>query len=577
MADATIKSPGGQAGVGRNKKTDSRDELNIAQEAPKSQAPVRDLGAVRTLAKPLIALARKNPVPKVFAEGGQISLDLYSDSGISRWIAAGTGGLLRHTSSHGWLVYNGAIGAFQTDHAEAVLYQLMQEYEVLLGGHILLVAGTAQDKAYREYRLFRNQPRKKSVIEAMTYEPEITMLPEQFDADDGVINCAGVAVSTDGSTRPSTPADLFTMSAATKPESGEPVEFMKFARWATCNNQELLDWIFTACGVALYGHATGLIINPYGNGANGKGTLLRTLYKVIGSHAGGYSVTLPRNLVIKEPGTQSRFDKEGLPGKRAAILFDLSVDEGKLNIGELKSIAGDGDMVTVEPKGKKVYSCRLKCKIFLASNDKIPIDSFDESEKRRFRLVPFNAHIDDKDETLEARFIPEYGKILNLFIEYAVKYYANGRKMPPCKAIDVATQQYFDQQDIIGQFIKDICTVNTAAMFPKTELYHHFENYCLNEHGIKKPIKAKTFAGAMEKLGYWESRQRYNGKITRVFMGITLAVVDNVDMNSQNPSHSYKNSSRRDQLEFDESLSTLSTTTFSATTQNEESEDEPPF
>ncbi|GHV07186.1 hypothetical protein FACS189485_17080 [Spirochaetia bacterium] len=138
------------------------------------------MDAVRTLAKPLIVLARKNPVPDVFTKGSQISLDLFSDGGISRWIAGGTGGLLRHTSSHGWLIYNSDRGAFQTDHAVAVLYQVMREYEVLLGEQVVHVAVMDQDKAYREYRFFRNQPRKKSVIEAMTHEPEITMLPAEL-------------------------------------------------------------------------------------------------------------------------------------------------------------------------------------------------------------------------------------------------------------------------------------------------------------------------------------------------------------------------------------------------------------
>ncbi|GHT60278.1 hypothetical protein FACS1894109_17750 [Spirochaetia bacterium] len=472
------------------------------------------MDAVRTLAKPLIVLARKNPVPNVFTEGGQISLDLYSDSGISRWIAAGTGGLLRHTSSHGWLVYNGITGAFQTDHAVAVLYQVMREYEVLLGEQIVYVAVMDQDKAYREYRLFRNQPRKKSVIEAMTHEPEITMLPAEFDADDGVINCAGIAVSTDGSSRPSTPADLFTMSAAAKPESGEPVEFMKFMRWATCNDQELLDWNLTACGAALFGHPADLITNDFGNGSNGKGTKSRTLQGT----AGTYATALPRSLVIKERGVQSRFDKAGLPGKRVAILYDLKPDHGKLNLDELKSIAGDGDVVRIEKKGMDAYDCKLKCKIFIASNDKIPIDSFGKSEKKRFRLVPFNATFETKDPELEARFIPEYGKILNLFIEYAVKYYANGRKMPPCKAIDVATEEYFDGQDYIKQFLDDTEAFTKTEYEPKAEFFARFQLWCENQQGVRRTMKAKDFTNELEKRGIIETVKKIDGKAKRIFL-----------------------------------------------------------
>jgi hypothetical protein len=111
-------------------------------------------------------------------------------------------------------------------------------------------------------------------------------------------------------------------------------------------------------------------------------------------------------------------------------------------------------------------------------------------------------------------------------------------------------------------------------MFPKTELYHNFENYCFNEHGIKRPMKIKTFAEAMEKLGYRESRQCYNGKTARVLMGITLSVFDGFDKNSQNPSYSPINPSYKDQLEFDESLSKSSNFTSSGAPETTAAADE---
>ncbi|AEF82934.1 phage/plasmid primase, P4 family [Leadbettera azotonutricia ZAS-9] len=461
----------------------------------------------------------------MFVIGEQISLDLYSDGGISRWIAAGTKGLLRHTTAHGWLVHNGSTGAFQIDYAEAVLYQVLREYETLLFEQITRVAPADQDRAYREYRVFRNQPRKKSVIEAMTHEPEITALPMDFDADNALINCAGVAVSTDGSMRPSTPEDHFTMSAAVKPETGEPEEFMKFLKWAACGNQELMGWLLTACGTSLFGHYTDRITNFYGQGSNGKGTLLRTLQKIIGD----YATTLPRSLVIKEPGSQSRFDKAGLPGKRAAILYDLKPDHGKLNLDELKSIAGDGDGVWVEKKGRDGYSCSLKCKVFIASNDKIPIDSFGKSEKKRFRLVPFNAQFETKNEGLEDSFIPEYGKILNLFMQYAVKYYANGRKMPDCKAIDAATLEYFDEQDLIKQFLEDSDAFTVTNYEPKSEFYAKFERYCLMQQGIRTPMKSKTFTNELEKRGIFTKFRKIDGKSTRVFVRENTETQENLN------------------------------------------------
>jgi phage/plasmid-associated DNA primase len=155
-----------------------------------------------------------------------------------------------------------------------------------------------------------------------------------------------------------------------------------------------------------------------------------------------------------------------------------------------------------------------------------------------------------------------------------VKYYANGRKMPPCKAIEAATGKYFDDQDIIGLFISDLCTLDKAARIPKTEIYGKFEGYCRDEHGIKRPMRPKTFMEALEKRGIYESRQHYNGKTTRVFMGVNFVEIDGFDKNSQNPGYSPISPSYRDQLEFDESLSNSSTTTSSGAPETTAAADE---
>lgn len=444
-------------------------------------------------------------------------MTLFSESGMARHIAAGTEGLIAYNDSMGFMIYDPGTGTFTAEYALTVLQILFAEYERLLLGYIDLVKDTIdKDTAWKFYKKFLSAAVKANVEKLLKYDAHVFREPKEFDADDSVINCCGIVVSTDGTKREATPEDLFTMSAAVMPDPGEPAEFLKFMNWATCGDAELMAWIMTAFGVASFGHPTDRIINPHGGGGNGKGTLLRALGKIMD----GYATTLPRSLVIKEPGTNSRFDKETLPGKRVAILFDLLADKGKLNLDELKSIAGNGDLVHIEPKGKKGYKAQLKCKIFIASNDKIPITSYGESEKRRFYLVPFNAHITDKDETLEDRFVPEYGKILNLFLEYAANYYANGHKMPPCKAIDAATEEYFDSQDLIGRFINDECTLDPLAIVRKTELYEKFTSYCQDEHGIKKHGSPKTFVDTLEKRGITEGVRRINGKNTRVFIGI---------------------------------------------------------
>jgi putative DNA primase/helicase len=302
--------------------------------------------------------------------------------------------------------------------------------------------------------------------------------------------------------REATPEDRFTLSAACKPEPGIPENFMRHITWASSGDMELVDWKLTAYGIAMFGHPTGRIINLYGpSGRNGKGAEARPIFYALGS----YATVLPRSLAIKEPNTSTRFDKVKLVNKRMAVLFDVQVENGKLNLDDLKSLCGNGDPQNVEPKGKPSYDAVICCKIFILSNDKIPIDSFGASEKERFYLVPYNNHIKDKDETLEDRFKPEYGKILNLLWEHAIKYYQNGRKMPPCAAIDKATKDYFDDQDIVGKFLTDCCLFfDESLVIHKKVLFFAYEQYLFREHGISRPGKMGKFTAALEKKGIFE-------------------------------------------------------------------------
>ncbi|GHV89071.1 hypothetical protein AGMMS50267_14310 [Spirochaetia bacterium] len=517
---------------------------------------------IEKLAKPIIDHARKSKTETYLLSDGTLSLSLYTQSGAAQWAATLTEGRLLYANALGWLVYDDETGSFFAEYGQAVLQAFLQCATDLLLEKIALVKRSDQNEAFKFYKSFQTRACLDAVAALMRNEPDIFCLHSDFDRDDTVINCRGLVVGIDGSIREATPEDRFTMSAHIRPEPGKPAEFTRFLTWAACGNDELRDWLLTACGVALFGHSTDRITNFYGMGRNGKGTLLRALFSVMGS----YAITLPRSVAIKEPGQGSRFDLGCLPGKRAAILFDLKPDNGRLNLDILKSVCGNGDQIFVEKKGKDGYSTALKCKVFLASNDKIPIESYGNSEKRRFRLVPFNATAEVIDETLEARFIPEFGKILNLFIDYAVKYYANGRKMPQCKAIEAATDDYFDKQDLIKQFLDDTEAFTRTDYEPKTAFYTKFEEYCESQQGIRRPIKAKSFTNELEKRGIFEKVKLLDRKATRVFYKKITGLQENLNFNSL----PYENMNSKTKLNLENSCNSVIETSKTGPYENEE-------
>ena len=475
------------------------------------------MSKLQRLVNPLIKLAEKNN-PDKFTHGDLIDGSLFSEAGMAEYVAQGLAGrLLWCEPLGGWLVFDEQTGIFIVKHAESVIHELLKFYRDKILSMIGQTDPQNQNTAFSFYKSLLSASTVRAVKALLKHEPEVAALPEDFNQSENVVNCSGIVISIDGTLKPAAPEDRFTLSAECKPEQGTPENFMQFINWSSSGDKELVDWKLTAYGISLFGHPTDRIINLYGTGRNGKGTELRTIFKIMGR----YATVLPRALAIKEPYSSSRFDRETLVGKRMASLFDLKVEKGKLNLDDMKTLCGNGDPQSVEPKGKSRYDTVICCKVFLTSNDKIPIDSFGASEKERFYLVPFNNHIEHKDETLEERFKPEYGKILNLLIEYAVKYFQNARKMPSCAAIDRATADYFNSFDLIGQFIGDNCELGETYRIGKSELFDNFVAWCESEQGIKRPMKSKTFTLELEKRNIYELATTISGTRKRAFKGIT--------------------------------------------------------
>ncbi len=238
--------------------------------------------------------------------------------------------------------------------------------------------------------------------------------------------------------------------------------------------------------------------------------------------------------------------------------MDLKTEPGeKYNLDELKSIAGDGDIIPIERKMQPLFNKALFCKVFISTNEQIPIDSFGESERSRFRLVPCLAHVDEPDSGLENALKKECPQILNLLLKYAVQWNANGRKLPPCKVVDAATNSFFERQDVIGQFIADRCVLGEGLRIPKKELFVAYEQYLTKEQGIFKAGKIKNFSSALEKRGINEGFTKVDGKSSRCFVGITL--IGHPDTKKpENELLSYSNSLRENNIKSENSCVSVS-------------------
>jgi hypothetical protein len=137
----------------------------------------------------------------------------------------------------------------------------------------------------------------------------------------------------------------------------------------------------------------------YGEGENGKGTLLRMLERVLG----------PAFTSQEPPTKDNRFWTYGLRNKRLAAFPDCN-NAGFVASGLFKSLTG-GDAVRIEGKGKDSTTARLSLKFLFLSNEK-PRLSSEHADLRRVIFCELGPITGGAREGYEEELWQEFGEFM---------------------------------------------------------------------------------------------------------------------------------------------------------------------
>ena len=83
-----------------------------------------------------------------------------------------------------------------------------------------------------------------------------------------------------------------------------------------------------------------------------------------------------------------------------------------------------------------------------------------------------------------------------------------------------ATKSYFDEQDMIGQWIEDECDEGSHVWETSGRLFKSWEIY--QENNGEKSGTSKTFSQNLVKRGFQADRQYIGNKTQRIFKGLAL-------------------------------------------------------
>jgi putative DNA primase/helicase len=317
-----------------------------------------------------------------------------------------------------------------------------------------------------------------------------------------------------GFLRKAEPCDAITKITAIAPApTAECPRFLAFLRETTGDDADLIRFLRQFCGYCLTGltqdHA---LIFIHGAGKNGKSVFLNTITSIMRD----YAATAAMDTFVSAHCEKHPTDLAMLHGAR--IVTASETEEGRTWAeARIKQMTG-GDPITAHFMRQDNFTFTPAFKLIIVGNHKPALHNVDEAARRRFNIVPFTRTPANPDPMLETKLRDERPGILRWMIEGCLDWRENGLMRP--NAVVDATEGYFSDQDLFGQWLDDECDVEVGNRWKNETSAGLFKSW--QQYAIRAGDKAgsqKAFAEAMQKRGFEKHR---GAKGARQFLGVRL-------------------------------------------------------
>lgn len=348
-------------------------------------------------------------------------------------------------------------------------------------------------------------------------DPAVAVTIDHWDRDLWLLGTpAGTIDLRAGKLRPADPKDGITKSVLVAPDdsAGCPL-WLQFLSEATGADEGLVKFLQQWLGYCLTGVTIEqALIFLYGPGGNGKGVFLNIITRIMADYC-----------AVSAMSTFEASKHERHPVDLAALRGARTVTASETEQGRawaearIKQLTGS-DRISARFMGKNFFEYVPQFKLTIIGNHKPALRNVDDAIKRRFNIIPFVIKPKAVDHKLEEKLIAEAPAILAWMITGCLDWQANGLVRP--KSVVDATNDYFDSQDLMAQWIEEKCDTRTsppgaADMWDRTShLFASWSDYC--RAAGEEPGSEKAFSGDLEKRGF-EKHRKPNG---RGFKGVRL-------------------------------------------------------
>jgi P4 family phage/plasmid primase-like protien len=382
-----------------------------------------------------------------------------------------------YTNEFGFYIYNYEKGVFQTDLAEAVIFQIVRRLA----------------KKIENFDVSTSR-KLSGTLKFISMHPLVFKTEKEFDQNDFSLNAGGAVFNLRTlESAPASPEAPMKMSTPIKPENGRTPAFDKFLSDVSKGDADMEAYLLRYMGYALTGSTREQIfLNFFGGGKNGKSTFIELALHLFGA----YATTMPEDLII-DGGNAAKSENSAaiLQNKRLAVLADCN--RGALNDSMIKRITG-GDTIRARHLYRDGFEFTPKSKLIIGTNQKLRLRDTGESVRRRLRLVPFEFYAEDADKTLLDKLKEEASGILFKLIREAYDYlYLNA--LPVCRRIEKASQQYIDEENPFAAFFQERLEFGADCGANTVEVWTAYKAWA--EAAEVKAMSKRALAQELERVG----------------------------------------------------------------------------
>ncbi len=451
-----------------------------------------------------------------------------SDYGNAERLVSLYGDIIRYsTERKSWLVWTGEV--WEWDLGSIRIAKLAKQ----TARNILREAADEQDdddhkELIKHATATERQVRLDAMIKSAESEDGVAIKVAELDANQWLINVHNGTIDLrTGILKSHDRADLITeiLPIDYEPDA-HSTEWDTFLHRIFSEKTDLISYLQRALGYSITGdQSEQVFFFCYGNGWNGKSTLLNACRLVMG----GYATQVPPTAFMVDK------TKHGGPDEAIASLYNKRLvcsteleDGQRLSVSLVKRMTG-GEPIWCEHKFERGYNFQTTHKLWLSGNHEPIITDTTNSIWYRLKKVPFAVEIPEADRKKGyAEYLAkEHSQaILTWLVQGCVEWQKTGTLGEP-EAVTQAVAEYRDQQDILHDFLTERCIFQKSATLEQKALYADYKQWAEENDTIA--IGKLTFRTRIQEKGAIVSTGNRNVKIWR---GVRLRTESDGDVTS---------------------------------------------